>query len=154
MKILVDMNLSPAWLPLLRDAGFDAVHWSAVGAPNAPDAELFAWARQNNCIIFTHDLDLRRVLDASPSLIFLHDKGFRLILANRAYLERAGVSGGGVPTERYSPKAAAQSPPTAMPSKMQKRQKKKYACPAVKSSYAAARPYSTRRVTTSTAATT
>ncbi|MEW6133614.1 MAG: HD domain-containing phosphohydrolase [Pseudomonadota bacterium] len=37
-------------------------------------------------------LDLRRVLDASPSLIFLHDREFRLVLANRAYLERAGVT--------------------------------------------------------------
>lgn len=40
-----------------------------------------------------HDLDLlRHVFDASPSLLFLHDREFRLVLANRAYLERAGVT--------------------------------------------------------------
>ena len=28
MKLLVDMNLSPRWVPFLLDAGHEAVHWS------------------------------------------------------------------------------------------------------------------------------
>ncbi len=38
------------------------------------------------------DIDLRRVLDAAPNPIFLHDREFRLILANRAYLALAGMT--------------------------------------------------------------
>ena len=29
MKLVVDMNLSPEWLPFLHAHGFEAVHWSA-----------------------------------------------------------------------------------------------------------------------------
>ena len=27
LRLLIDMNLSPAWAPVLRDAGFEATHW-------------------------------------------------------------------------------------------------------------------------------
>jgi hypothetical protein len=40
IKILVDMNLSPEWVPALIREGWEAVHWSAVGDPRAPDDEL------------------------------------------------------------------------------------------------------------------
>ncbi len=33
MKLLVDMNLSPAWVDVLRQAGFEAIHWSEIGSP-------------------------------------------------------------------------------------------------------------------------
>ncbi|MDD1620860.1 MAG: DUF5615 family PIN-like protein [Methylococcaceae bacterium] len=62
MKILLDMNLSPSWAPLLIDAGFDAVHWIQLGPVNAPDNELFEWARSNDAIVFTHDLDFGTLL--------------------------------------------------------------------------------------------
>ena len=39
MKILLDMNLSPEWVPSLEQAGFVCVHWSAVGNPRATDAD-------------------------------------------------------------------------------------------------------------------
>ena len=42
MKLLLDMNLSPRWVGVLRLAGFDAVHWSTLGASNAPDAAIMA----------------------------------------------------------------------------------------------------------------
>ena len=38
MKLLVDMNLSPRWISMLIDAGFEAVYWSTLGANNAPDS--------------------------------------------------------------------------------------------------------------------
>jgi predicted nuclease of predicted toxin-antitoxin system len=47
MKILVDMNLSPGWVEFLVDEGFDAVHWSSVGAGSALDGELMDWAREH-----------------------------------------------------------------------------------------------------------
>ena len=49
MKLLLDMNLSPDWLPLLRAHGFDAVHWS--------DKEIMDWAYERGHVVFTHDLD-------------------------------------------------------------------------------------------------
>jgi predicted nuclease of predicted toxin-antitoxin system len=62
MKILVDMNLSPAWVPFLVDAGIEAVHWISVGDPGAPDHELMDWAREHGHIVFTHDLDFGTLL--------------------------------------------------------------------------------------------
>ncbi len=36
MKLLIDMNLSPRWVSVLRAAGFAALHWSSVGPLDAP----------------------------------------------------------------------------------------------------------------------
>ncbi|HEY1628855.1 MAG TPA: hypothetical protein VGF52_03285 [Tepidisphaeraceae bacterium] len=36
VKILIDMNLSPAWTTLLRQHGWTAIHWSDVGDPAGP----------------------------------------------------------------------------------------------------------------------
>jgi predicted nuclease of predicted toxin-antitoxin system len=72
LRLLIDMNLSPSWVEVLLEAGFDAAHWYRIGAPNAPDSELFAWARENKYIVFTHDLDFGALLAAtgaeSPSV--------------------------------------------------------------------------------------
>ncbi len=73
MKLLIDMNLSPDWVPLLRQHGFEAVHWSSIGAPDAHDPDLMQWARDNGAIVFTHDLDFGITLAltraGSPSVI-------------------------------------------------------------------------------------
>ena len=75
MKILVDMNLSPDWVPLLESKGWDAVHWSDVGAPNAPDTDLLASARAAGQTILTQDLDFSQLLFATkeggPSVVLL-----------------------------------------------------------------------------------
>ncbi len=57
MKLVVDMNLSPEWIPLLRSHGHDAMHWAEVGDVRAPDAEIMAWARSSGAVVITHDLD-------------------------------------------------------------------------------------------------
>lgn len=57
MKLLLDMNLSPDWVLLLQEHGFEAVHWSSVGAANADDTDIMRWARDNQAVVFTHDLD-------------------------------------------------------------------------------------------------
>lgn len=62
MKVLLDMNLSPAWVPVLQQAGFEVFHWSELGAADAPDAELFCWAREQGAIVFTHDMDFGTLL--------------------------------------------------------------------------------------------
>jgi predicted nuclease of predicted toxin-antitoxin system len=62
MKILVDMNLSPDWVNVLRHAAHDAVHWSSIGKPTDDDTTILRWARQEGQLLFTHDLDFGALL--------------------------------------------------------------------------------------------
>jgi predicted nuclease of predicted toxin-antitoxin system len=75
MKLLVDMNLSPDWVPLLQAHGWQVQHWGKVGSCNAPDAELMRWARENSHIVITQDLDFSQLLfatqDSGPSVVLL-----------------------------------------------------------------------------------
>jgi len=65
MKLLVDMNLSPRWIAFLRDAGWEATHWSTVGKAEASDSEIMAYAAVNNYVVLTNDLDFAAILAAS-----------------------------------------------------------------------------------------
>jgi predicted nuclease of predicted toxin-antitoxin system len=73
VPIVVDMNLSVEWIPLLEQAGWRAVHWSAVGDPRAEDATIMTWARSRGYAVLTHDLDFGTALALShaggPSVI-------------------------------------------------------------------------------------
>ncbi len=73
MKIVIDMNLSPEWATVLTRHGFVAAHWSTVGDPRAADVVIMEWARTNDHIVFTHDLDFGMLLALtqaeSPSVI-------------------------------------------------------------------------------------
>jgi len=73
VPIVVDMNLSVEWISLLEQAGWSAVHWSAVGDPGADDATIMAWASAHGHAVFTHDLDFGTALAlthaAGPSVI-------------------------------------------------------------------------------------
>ena len=73
MKILLGMNLSPQWGPVLQDLGHDCKHWSEIGDARANDTTIMAWARLNDYIVLTHDLDFGAILAASqadaPSVI-------------------------------------------------------------------------------------
>ena len=73
MKFLVDMNMSPLWVPFFIGAGFEAIHWSTVGRVSAKDSEIVAFAITHGWIILTHDLDFGMLLAASkagcPSVI-------------------------------------------------------------------------------------
>ena len=62
MRLLVDMNLSPDWVTVLTQAGWETVHWSSVGNPRAADSEIMAWAKRNGHVVFTHDLDFGTAL--------------------------------------------------------------------------------------------
>ena len=62
IKILIDMNLSSNWVPLLQNAGWSATHWSTVGDPKATDRTIMDWAEGNGYIVFTHDLDFGTIL--------------------------------------------------------------------------------------------
>jgi predicted nuclease of predicted toxin-antitoxin system len=73
MKILIDMNLSPSWENYLNEAGFECVHWSKIGKGSESDSILFEYAKKNNYVILTHDLDFGAILAHSgengPSVI-------------------------------------------------------------------------------------
>ncbi len=73
MKLLVDMNLSPSWVERLVAHGFEAVHWSTVGAATAPDVEILAWANEHHFVVITNDLDFSAILAAGavdgPSVV-------------------------------------------------------------------------------------
>ena len=73
MRLLVDMNLSPRWVEGLGESGIEAVHWSTVGAHDAQDAVIMAYARANDYVVLTHDLDFSSILAATggekPSVI-------------------------------------------------------------------------------------
>ena len=73
IKLLIDMNLSPAWEQVLGDPGVEAAHWSQVGNHSARDAEILAWAKSHDYVVFTHDLDFGAILAAtgarSPSVV-------------------------------------------------------------------------------------
>ncbi|MBF0414296.1 MAG: DUF5615 family PIN-like protein [Magnetococcales bacterium] len=92
MKLLVDMNLSPRWITLLDTAGFQAVHWSLVGRRNARDSEIMAFARADDYVVLTHDLDFSGILAATdgekPSVVQIRAEdvnpdtiGFQVITA-------------------------------------------------------------------------
>jgi predicted nuclease of predicted toxin-antitoxin system len=62
VSVLIDMNLSPDWVPVLQRHGWPAVHWSMVGEPRATDRIIMDWAVANGYIVFTHDLDFGTML--------------------------------------------------------------------------------------------
>jgi predicted nuclease of predicted toxin-antitoxin system len=78
LSILVDMNLSPDWVPFLQQHGHAVVHWSAVGDIRALDPELMEWARNNGHIVLTHDLDFGAILAQThatgPSVVLIRSK--------------------------------------------------------------------------------
>jgi predicted nuclease of predicted toxin-antitoxin system len=107
MRVLVDMNLSPGWVGFLVQHGFEAVHWSSVGDPKALDAPVMEWARQHNCVVFTHDLDFSALLAhtgvGGPSVLQIRthdvlpaaigDDIVRVLREHREALEQGAIVG-------------------------------------------------------------
>ena len=73
MRLLIDMNLSPRWVGLMNSACIEAAHWSTLGANNAPDSEIMAYAAAHGYVVLTHDLDFGSILAAThgkkPSVV-------------------------------------------------------------------------------------
>lgn len=67
MKILIDMNLSPHWVEIFKQQGWQAVHWSEAGDIKATDRVIMEWAKEKGYIVFTHDLDFGTLLAATHS---------------------------------------------------------------------------------------
>lgn len=67
IRILIDINLSPKWVEVFKSNGFEAVSWSSIGKPEAPDKEIFEYAKRNSFVIFTNDLDFGTMLALTGS---------------------------------------------------------------------------------------
>ncbi len=72
-RFLVDMNLSPKIVIDLRQEGWDILRVSQVLPMDAEDSEILKFARQQNRVIITQDLDFSSLLALGgyekPSLI-------------------------------------------------------------------------------------
>ena len=78
MNLLLDMNLSPKLVDILTQKQVDTSHWYMIGKPDATDTEIMAYAKDNNCVIVTCDLDFTAILSANqgykPSIIQLRNQ--------------------------------------------------------------------------------
>jgi predicted nuclease of predicted toxin-antitoxin system len=105
VKLLVDMNLSPSWVDRLARHGFEAVHWSTIGAATAPDSEILTWANEHRFVVITNDLDFSAILAASaratPSVVQIRTQDLlsdevvstvvHAIEAHRDHIERGAL---------------------------------------------------------------
>jgi len=75
VKFIIDMDVSPRWVPVLHMAGFGAEHWSNVGDVRADDSEVVAYALAHDSVIITRDLGYSALLAASgasrPSVVLI-----------------------------------------------------------------------------------
>ena len=73
LRFLLDMNLSPRIVIDLRQQGWDILRVSQVLPMDSPDSEILEFARQQNRVIITQDLDFSSLLALGgyekPSLI-------------------------------------------------------------------------------------
>jgi predicted nuclease of predicted toxin-antitoxin system len=87
MRIVIDMNLTQRWVQYLCAAGHDVVHWASIGAVSASDQDIFDYARLNDYVLLTNDLDFPRILahtkQAKPSVVLL--RGEPLIPESRGF---------------------------------------------------------------------
>ena len=72
MKILLDMNIPLKYADLLSKKDIECIRWSDVGAPTATDLKIIEYARNNDFVILTFDLDFSAILsmthDLKPSI--------------------------------------------------------------------------------------
>ncbi len=57
LKIVVDMNLSPEWIPFFAFQGYEAIHWREIGNCRDDDGTIMLWAVLNGYVVFSNDLD-------------------------------------------------------------------------------------------------
>ena len=61
------MNLTPQWREVFEKYSVEAKHWLEVGRADAPDTEIFTWAKEKGYIVFTNDLDFGAILAATSA---------------------------------------------------------------------------------------
>lgn len=61
------MNLSPHWEALFHGLQMEAVHWTKLGAIDAPDTEIMTFAAREDFVVLTHDLDFGSISRAAAN---------------------------------------------------------------------------------------
>ncbi|MCW7074785.1 MAG: DUF5615 family PIN-like protein [Candidatus Methanospirare jalkutatii] len=78
MKFLVDMALSPKTVKVLRDSGYEAIRVNELGMAKSKDREILAYAKKNDMVVITADLDFGDILantgHKKPSVIIFRLK--------------------------------------------------------------------------------
>jgi len=76
------MNLPPELSVLLSNKGVESVHWYNIGAPDSKDMDIMKYAKDNNYIVLTCDLDFSVILSVTkgqkPSIVQLRLQAFNL----------------------------------------------------------------------------
>ena len=87
LRFLADMNISPKTVADLHQQGWDILRVSQVLPMDAEDSEILEFARQQNRVVVTQDLDFSSLLAlggyAKPSLIT-----FRLLVSDPETITR------------------------------------------------------------------
>jgi predicted nuclease of predicted toxin-antitoxin system len=75
LEYLADMNISPLTVEQLRQQGWNIIRVSEIMKSNSKDKEVLAYARDNNKVLITQDLDFSMLLAVGgytkPSVINL-----------------------------------------------------------------------------------
>ncbi len=91
IKLIGDMNISPQTVTALQQQGWDIIRVLDVLPATASDVEILNFARQENRVIVTHDLDFSMLVALSgynqPSLITLRLSSTDLNTVNQKLLE-------------------------------------------------------------------
>ena len=73
MKFLVDMPLSPKTVEFLKNLGYEVVRVSELGMAKSKDKDIFDYAKQNEMVLLSMDLDFGNILaythSKKPSVI-------------------------------------------------------------------------------------
>jgi len=81
MNLILDMNISPKLVDLLSQNDINSKHWCTIGKPDARDSEIMEYAKQNDCVIVTCDLDFTTILsntkENKPSVIQIRKQGLQ-----------------------------------------------------------------------------
>ncbi|MGB3535552.1 MAG: DUF5615 family PIN-like protein [Microcoleaceae cyanobacterium] len=91
IKLLADMNISPQTVTFLQQQGWDIIRVSDVLPMATSDIEILNFARQENRVIVTYDLDFSMLVALSgnnqPSLITLRVSSTNPIMITQKILE-------------------------------------------------------------------
>lgn len=103
MRFLIDENMALSCAAVLIEMGYDASHVSEIGLTATKDADITLFARENQYIIVTFDLDFSRIVALSsrtfPSIITFRTGEVNttifaaLMRENLQHLEEALLSG-------------------------------------------------------------
>jgi predicted nuclease of predicted toxin-antitoxin system len=74
MRLLVDAQLPPALVALLRERGYTAEHVTEIGPGDTPDRDLWRYALEHDAVIVTKDEDFANMFamrGAAPAVVWV-----------------------------------------------------------------------------------